>query len=273
MKKRFSKAAGMLAIVMVFASCELTDLPTTEDLENAQGSLIENTNAELSVLKVFENVNNLGFNSNETKSALLNGPTHSWSNLVLTIDFTNVPGASGKIIADFSAQPAYTQGLSVGITLEDYVDNGLGMSGSLVLEVNQFVAEQMVKFSIVSNGNLTISEAGAASYLWSCDETIEWFQGVATLVDGSDDAFKLNGTAMQVIDTLTNKLTFADVIYSSSCEYIMDGDLTLVHDYGSDSELEILCNFGVDASGNDTGACDKFVEMSTGGITLSVEMD
>lgn len=273
MKKRFSKAAGLLAIVMVFASCELTDLPTTEDLQNAQGSLVENTNAELSVLKVFENVNNLGFNSPETKSAMLNGPSYSWSNLVLTIDFANVPGASGKIIADFSDQPAYTQGLSVAITFEDYVDNGLGLSGSLVLEVNEFVSGQMVKFSIASDGDLTISEAGASSYSWSCNETIEWFEGVATLTDGADDSFKLNGTALQVIDTLTNKLTFADVIYSSSCEFIKDGELTLIHDFGSDSELEILCNFGVDAAGNDTGDCDAFVEMSAGGITLSIEMN
>jgi hypothetical protein len=253
-------------------SCELTNLPTTQDLENAQVTLSENSNAQLNVIKVFENVNNYGFNTDGLKSTFSEGPAYSWSNLTLTLDFSDVPGASGFINVAFSSVPGYNAGLTATITFDAYENDGTGIEGTMMLKVEEFVANQLAKFSLNSQGNLSITE-GSVTYLWSCEETIDWFQGLNTLGDDVDDEFMVNGTATQLMDTLTNKLTLNDIVNATACEYIKDGELILVHNSGSDDELEIKCNFGVDANGDDMGECDKYVEMNAGGITLSVELD
>lgn len=272
MKKKLLSMGGFLAFTLLFVSCELTNLPTTQDLENAQGTLNENSTAQLNVIKVFENVNNYGFNSDGLKSANSEGPAYSWANGTLTLDFSDVPGASGKIVVNFSTTPGYSLGLTATITFDEYQNNGTGIDGSMKLKIEEYVANQLAKFSLESQGNLSISEDDV-TYLWACDETIDWYQGVNTLGDDADDEYMVSGNATQIIDSLTNKMTLNEVVFAPSCEYIKDGELILVHNFGSEDELEIQCNFGVDANGEDKGECDKYVEMNAGGITLSVELN
>lgn len=273
MKKKLLSFVGVFVFVLLFVSCELTNLPTTEDLQNAQGALTENSNAELAVINVFENVNNYGFHSDGLKSAFSDGPSYSWDSWTLTLDFSDVPGASGTISVAFAGTPGYTPGLAATLTFNEYSHQGTGLDGTMKLKVEDYVQNQVVNFSLKSQGNLTVTQNGESSYLWSCDQTIDWFEGIATMLDGSDDVFLLNGTGIQLMDSVTNKITLEDIEYATSCEYLRNGNLILVQDYSSDNELEIKCDFGVDASGNESGECDGYVEMSAGGITLSVNME
>ncbi len=273
MKKTLLIFGVALCVTPFFTSCELDEV-SPQDLQEAGTTLNANTNAELGVINVFENVNNFGFGSDEMKSAEVFGsnPTVSWNGLTMTLDFTNVSGASGKIYVTFSGAPLYTPGLTAEVTFDEYVNNGSGLSGELIIKIEQFVAAELAKFSIKSVGNLTVTDGGN-SFLWTCDQTFNWTEGLFTLNDGSDDVFVLNGTSTQTIDTVVNNMKLTEVNYAASCEYIKDGEIELTQDAGSADELIVTCDFGVDANGSDAGECDGWVKMTAGGITLNIDME
>jgi|GEM_PF-4518512 hypothetical protein len=274
MKKTLLKIGFSLGVIALISSCELDQVSPT-DLANAGTTLKENTNAEMGVIEVFENVNNFGFRDGSEKSVTLLGtkPTITWSGLTMTLDFTSVPGASGKIIVTFSGVPGYTPGVVATISFENYVNTeGIGMAGVMKLAIEQFVPATSAKFSMITDGDITITEDGS-SYFWACDQYFDWAEGLATLTNGDDDVFIMNGTSTQTQDTLINNMTLTDLKYASDCKYLMDGELVIVKDAGSTNELKVTCDFGVDANGIDNGACDGFVKMTAGSLTLTIDLD
>jgi len=274
MKKTLLKIGFSLSVFALFSSCELDQVSPT-DLANAGSTLKENTNAEMGVIEVFENVNNFGFRDGNEKSGDLSGtnPTVTWSGLTMTLDFASVPGASGKIIVAFSGVPGYTPGVVATISFDNYVNKeGIGMAGVMKLAIEQFVPATSATFSMITEDDITLTEDGS-SYDWACDQNFNWSEGVATLANGEDDVFIMNGTSTQTMDTLVNNMTLTDLKYSAQCNYLMDGVLVIVKDAGSADELKVTCDFGVDANGIDNGACDGFVKMSAGSLTLTIDLD
>lgn len=269
MKKKVLSLSFIALIVILFVACEEDPVQTLTELENSQEIVDENVTAELNVIKVFENVNNFGFNSSGLKSASENDPIVSMDtiNMILTLDFTGVSNASGKIVADFSAYPAYAAGISVDVTFVDYSNDGAGIDGQMKLKIEEYVADVKVKFSMKSIGDLTITE-GDKSYLWSCDQTVLWEEGFSTLNVSDDDAFIMSGEAVQTIDEVINEMTLEDVKYAPSCKYLMDGILTLTKDKGSDNEMVIECDFGYGG-----GDCDGLVMLSSGGFTFQIDFE
>ncbi|HAM97234.1 MAG TPA: hypothetical protein DCQ26_01380 [Marinilabiliales bacterium] len=273
MKKTLLIFGLALCVTPLFTSCDLDEV-SPQDLQSAGTTLNANTNAELGVIKVFENVNNFGFGAEGLKAAELSGsqPTASWNGNTLTLDFTGVENASGKIYATFSGTPGYVPGLTTNVTFDNYVNNGSGLDGEMLMKLEEFTLAEKAVFSFKSVGNIEVTE-GDDSFLWTCDQTFDWAEGLFTLTDGSDDTFILNGTSTQTVDTLVNKMKLTDVVYATACDFIKDGVIELTQDSGSADELIVTCDFGIDANGNDAGDCDGYVKMTAGGITLTIDME
>ncbi len=273
MKSILKNAAILLGIVVFVSSCEL-DTTSPEDLQQSSKDVKQNVETEMSVVSVFENVNNYGFNNESLKSALLSDDKVevTWDgNLKMTLDFTNVPDASGKIIVTFSANPAYLQGITAKVVFDDYQKDGVGLSGEMNLEIKDKDSES-VKFLVKSVGNLTVTK-GDLDYLWACNQTYLWFEGFPTLSDNTDDVFMINGTSTQTMDSVVNKMTMTDVIYASDCKFIKDGDMELITNSDSDSPQTITCDFGINKDGEDKGECDSWIKIISNGITLKINMD
>lgn len=271
MKKTLQSVSVVLAMLFVFSACELTTSP--EDLQDAGETVGENVNAELTVIDVFEDVNNYGFNKDGLKRASLlgEGPSFSWSGNTMILDFTDVPNASGTITVEFSGTPGYTQGLLATLTFADYEKNGTALDGKMKLTINE-VSNESALFTMETIDNLSITEGGI-TYLWSINQTIRWAEGIATISDNSDDSFLLNGSAIQTMDTLVNTMSLSEIVYASDCEYIKDGILVLVKDSESENSIEISTDFGIDQEGNDSGECDGWVRLTSGGLTLKIDLD
>ncbi len=271
MKKILQSASMVFVLLLAFAACESTTSP--EDLVDAAPEVGKSVNTELSAIKVFENVNNFGFNNDgDFKSGSLSGdPEVSWEGFTMTLDFTNVADASGKIIVEFSGTPGYTPNLVATITFEDYENSGAALAGTMKLTVEDF-NDAFALFAMETVGDISITEGGI-TYLWSCDQTLKWYEGVTTLMDNTDDSFLINGDALQVMDTVKNKTVLTDVVYATSCSYIKDGVLVLTKDFEGDNPTEITVDFGIDKDGVDNGECDSWVKLTSGGITMKIDLD
>ncbi len=271
MKKILQSVSMALVFLMAFSSCELTTSP--EDLADAASTISENVDTELKVIKVFENVNNFGFNKEALKSALLpnTDPDVSWSENTLTLDFTNVNDASGKIIVEFSGVPEYTVDLVATVTFDEYENGGTAMAGTMKLTIEE-INDTFVLFGMETDGDVSITEGGV-TYFWSCDQTLKWYEGFTTLLNITDDSFLVNGNANQVMDSVTNKTVFTNIDYASSCKYIKDGILVLTEDFEGNKPIEITADFGIDKDGNDSGECDSYVKLTSGGITMKIDLD
>jgi hypothetical protein len=257
-----------LVLLFAFSSCELTTTP--EELIESGETIGENVKAELEVIEVFENVNNFGFNSDGLKGAVFSGekPSLSWSGLTLTLNYNDLVNSSGKIVVVFSQNPMYSVGLVATVTFDDYVRNGMGIAGAIEMTIKDYVLNEAAVFGIKTMGDLVFTKMGS-SYNWSCDQTMNWIEGVGTLLDNSDDAFLINGTSTQVIDTMTHVIKFTDVLYSSDCEYIKSGIIEM--ETNSDGS-PITCDFGVGQNDTDVDLCDAYVQVSSGGLTLKIEL-
>lgn len=273
MKRILQSISAILAVLFVFTACELTTSP--DDLVDASETVGENMDKELKVVDVFENVNNFGFNKDGLKSASLlgNEPEASWSAdySTLTLDFTNVANAQGQIIVVFSGTPGYTSGLDANVTFVDYVNDGTALDGEIVFTITDFSSANAL-FGMKTTGYLTITESGI-TYDWSCDQTLNWYEGVSSLGDNSDDSFLINGNTEQKLDTLVNTMVLTDIDKKADCEFIVDGEMVLVQDAESDNSMEVTIDFGIDKDGNDSGDCDGWVKLSSGGITLKVDLE
>ncbi|MBI9066474.1 MAG: hypothetical protein JEZ09_04235 [Salinivirgaceae bacterium] len=274
MKKNLLGLGLSVLFMTFFVACDVENISTTADnLENSKGTLAENANAEVGVIKVFENVNNFGFNSDGLKSFESGDPIETWdsTHTVMTLDFSNTSNSSGKVIVEFSAYPVYQTGLTADVTFENYESEGVGINGDLKFIVVAYTESQSVMFAMEAPEYLTITENGA-SYDWLCNQTVLWETGFGTL-DSADDLFIINGTSMQQIDGLTNKTTLDDINYASSCEFMLDGELELIKDYEGDNSFTINCDFGAGPDSSIEGECDGWVLLTANGFTLRVNLE
>jgi hypothetical protein len=273
MKSILKNAVILLGIVVFVSSCEV-DVTSPDDLQKSSKDVNQNIETEMSVISVFDDVNNYGFNNESLKSALLsdNKIEVTWDgNLKMTLDFTNVEDASGKIVVKFSSTPGYTEGLTATVVFDGYQNEGMGLSGEMKLTVEE-KDDETVKLSVKSVGDLTVTK-GDLNYLWACNQTYLWFEGFSTLSDNADDAFMINGTATQTIDTVANKMTLTDIVSASDCKFIKDGDMELVTNSNGDKPQTITCDFGINKDGEDKGDCDGWIKIISNGITLKINME
>jgi hypothetical protein len=280
MKKYVKFLSILFAASILFVSCEenlLGDQPTQEDVEIVSKSVAQNGGAQMTAIKVFENVNNYGISEEgvDTKSGTIGEPIKNWNanKDSLELDF----GANGKLFAAFNKpNPDYTSGLKVTITFENYDDgNAKVTEGTLSIEITEVVkvdsVVESIKFNIVSEG-LTMIE-GDKSYVWSVDQIIDWVEGVSTS-DSNDDSYTIEGESSL---TETNdagqevftKITINEALmFVAGCEYAQSGEMTTVQTIDGDDEITIKCNFGE----YEEGTCDSVVTLSAGFITFDLDL-
>lgn len=279
MKRNLFLLGALFFSVVLFTGCEVSDplsnMVTEEEIREVSPIVEDNTNAQLNAVKVFENVNNYGISEEGIpgKSAFIvdNGPSLLWNNYTLTMDYTNVTGYSGKIIVAFNQNPAYAVGLKATVTFDNYVDNATAIAGEMSLEITEFVLNTKAKFNLKTNNALTFTN-GSSSYTWNCDQNITWTEGIATLTDGADDKFVINGTVEQNANNFLNSMSFTDVIYSANCEYLLSGIMELTSHKGDASELKIKCDFSVGANSTTTGECDSWVKLYTDSLSIIINL-
>jgi hypothetical protein len=260
MKMRLLNLSLMAFAVILFTSCDLENLTSPDDLKESKDIFVENSNAELQVINVFENVNNYAFLSDGKKS-VTDGPDVTYDGNSMVLDF----GAEGKILVSFSGPMVYSNGLVATVTFDDFVNDGTGLDGTIMLTISDFVPDSRISFAMATDGQLEISN-NEGSYLWECNQTIDWETGFATLGTTEDDEFILNGTATQEIEAIVNEMVMTDIVYATSCDYMLSGVIDLTKNVGSDDELVISCDFGVGENEGDFGMCDSWVELTASGL-------
>jgi len=264
MKKVIRRLGVFTLLVSAIVACEITTTPA--ELEETAEVVDENLQAETNVLRVFENVNNYGFSSsNSVKSTLIDAdvPIQIWDGNILTLDFKDIVGATGKIIASFSAVPAYSDDIEVNITFNEYEYNGISITGTLLLSITSVEDGQEVVFAFATLGNVSISDA-EKTFDWNCNQTINWVQGVSTASDNTDDEFLINGNTNQIATENSNEVVLVDILYANNCDFIKSGELHVTK--GNESKITI-CDFGVDASGNESEECNGYAQLSSEGVT------
>lgn len=256
---------GLLAIFIgLFTACELDNLTDTSNLKDSEDVVTNNANAQMQVVKVFENVNNFAFATESMKSLNGGDPVATFEGNTMTLDFTNVDNANGKVIVAFNGSIAYATNLSAAVTFENYENEGTAMDGLLTLTITEFVPNTRVEFTLYSDG-LTMTE-GDITYMWSCNQVLLWETGFETLNNADDDEYLLNGTSSQDIDGIINNSEQSDILNATSCDYILSGILTLTQDATSDVPFVVSCDFSVGETEDDNGQCDGWVELSTNGL-------
>ena len=271
MKKSLLHLSLMALFIGFFTACELDSLTSASKLQDSEGVVAENANAQMQVVKVFENVNNFAFAADGMKSAYDGDPEVSFEGNTMTLDFTDVSNANGKIMVAFSGPIMYAEGLTASVTFDEYVNDGTGMDGELSLSITEYVPDTKIEFTLASSG-LTMTE-DTTSYLWSCNQQLFWETGFNTPMDGSDDQYLLNGTSSQEINGVVNDTEQTDVLNAATCDYILSGILVLTQDANSDDPFVITCDFGVGETEDDFGQCDGWVELSADGLpTMKIEL-
>lgn len=280
--KKLLLSVMVLTIFMAFNGCDLEDplglnnMASQEDLEKSGEIVGANANAEMNAIKVFENINTYGIKENSQKSVYSSSdsPAITWESATkLILDFTDVEGASGKIIVEFSGMPFYsTANLIADVTFEDYQNQGTSLEGAMELAIVAF--NSTPEFTLKTNDALTITSEGSTA-MWSCDQTIQWVEGANTLMDPNDDVYWLDGSAEHTQDTATHSLEIVNTaVFATSCEYIKDGELEMTNFVGTDDEFKVTADFGVgQTSTSPRGECDGYVELSSGAIVLIIDLD
>jgi hypothetical protein len=280
--KKLVLSAWAFTILFAFNGCDLEDplglnnMASQEELEQSGEIVATNANAEMNAIKVFENINTYGLKEDSKKSVYVSddSPEVIWESLTkLILDFTDVDGASGKIIVEFSGPAFYsTPNLIADVTFENYQNQGTSLEGAMELALVAF--NSTPEFTLKTNGALTITNEGEAVQ-WSCDQTVQWVEGANTMLEPVDDVYWFNGTAKQTQDTVTHSLNIVNtVVFDASCDYIKDGELELINFEGTDDEFKVNADFGVGAtSTSPRGECDSYVELSSGAIVLIINLD
>lgn len=252
-----------IMLLWAFFACESTIDP--KDLEDKAEVVDENVNSENAILRAFENVNNYGIGKKTKKENQLDGePIQTWDGNTLMLDFSSVEGKSGNIVAVFSEQPDYKKYLNIYVQFIDYWDDGISISGAFKILIDDVKTDGSVVFKLWTEDDLSL-KIEEQSFTLKCNQTVDWIEGMDTKNEFNDDAYLISGTLKQLKSDMLSHLTLNELFYANNCEYIKSGTVEIIVD-GDDSAT--LCNFGVDAQGNESSGCNGYVQLSLDGISI-----
>lgn len=288
MKKQVIGLFAMMFILGVFViSCDedlLGDdlLNPTQIEEEDQQTVVDNSEAELKVARVFENINNFGISEDGKKSADLEGcPDVTWAGKVLTLDFNScASGQSGVIVAEFSQEnPHYGMpGLSADVTFDSYSNEGTVMAGKIKLTLTGLAGAGFgPTFKVEVLEDLSFTE-GSESHMWDAgsERIFKWIEGFATLDDNYDDVYTLEGNSSGVnTDGIAYEVNITSALYfDMSCEWVPQGTIEIVNYAGSEDEKTLTISFDTGATAEATeGECDSWVLITAGSISIRVDVN
>lgn len=282
MKKNWIKLffVTVLAGSLAVGCFEEDALNTDIDERSAQ----DNGSAELNVARVFENVNNYGISEENGKKSGLLDPTVSvsWNdaNDVMTLTFSG--DASGSINVAFNqANPNYAMnGLSATITFNQYVNDGVGMNGTITFTMHQGIfGSAKPHFQMSASDWVTFTE-GSQTYKWKGDRHFQWESGytLTSLANFEDDVYAIWGNSQgQNANGGLFEVNIAEatpVTIDASCEHrLVSGVMTLIDNPGAD-QISLSMDYSAGASSALVGECDDYVllTMVSNGTTITLKI-
>ena len=180
-----------------FTSCNNNnnlDIPDAQSTDTQ--SIEDNTNAEINIIKVFQNINTYGI-SNDDKSFCKTNDTINYvirtiNGNSITLDFTLCNDQKGKIMIDFSDTPTYSNsGLTAVITFKNYSFNNTQIIGTVNMTMRHDTDTIGPNFTINADNLNFIKEDKS----FSCGGTRNfiWDKGFSSLNDRLDDVYLIYG--------------------------------------------------------------------------------
>lgn len=242
----------------VLISCE-SDQEPDKNIEYYSGDVKDAILECETIFETFRFVQCYGFGgigSQNSKSFSLAEPIQIWNDNTLTLDFNDVSNYNGKIIVQFTKQPVYEDGLSADITFENYINGAISINGTSLLSIQYVSDNEFVEFKHKSSMNLIVSNNGKAC-TWDMENSINWFEGMATSNDISDDKFIFNGYIDQYDDDKHIKHNGLNgIYYNNNCKYVNWGNMLY---FDPVEKLTIYCDFGANENNEWDEACDSYV--------------
>lgn len=275
MKKNLLSLLALVLLLGVFIiSCDEDILNVQQVEEEDKETVADNSEAELKVARVFENINNFAVGVDSKKSVQLDGcPVTITEGDTVTIDFTGcTDGNDGKIIAIFSVAPSLLiPGMMADITFDSYVSEGIQISGKLKMTVTDTANGTFgPAFTIEVVENMTFG-TGNDAHTWEAgtSRTIQWVGGYLTPNDNTDDVFNFSGNSSGTnSDGIPYEVNISTpFVFDMTCEWIKEGKLEVKNNVGSDDEKTLTIDFSV-GKGDETGECDAWVSISSGSLTV-----
>ena len=279
------KVAGFVVLSFVlcfiFTSC---DYNNNLDIPDAQSTDIQSTkdnaNAELNVIKVFQNINVYGISDNDNKSFCKTNDTIN--NVIRTIngnsiilDFALSNDQKGEIFIDFSDTPIYgNSGLIAVITFKNYFFNDVRIIGTANMIMRHNIDTIGPDFTVNADTLKFIKED--KSFLWGGTRNIIWDKGFSSLSDRLDDVYLIYGNTWGVntkgINYKVEVKQETSLKKALSCEWIKQGEMTLT-DYIDTEEEKTLTIDYAPGKDDELGRCDSWIAITVKGFTFKVNLN
>lgn len=273
MKKILTDLFIFIAILNLFYSCEIQDtidgFSSLEQVAESGSVVEENTQIQIKVGDVFENVNNLVGDVDIKSASIEEGPTITKNENTYNLDFNDVNGYSGVIVVEFSGVVDYsTPNLKAIVTCEYYIDNGLQIDGVMEFIVSssdpngldEFLFRSIEELDLIIDDN---------SFKLGFDFQIKQDKSIS-----SDKFYLFAGLSQQIKDGITNQTEILEDLYRGvNCSYPKFGVVRYTQNVTTSDEYTVTADYGVNASGESTNECDAYVKLSLGSVTTIINMD
>jgi len=282
MNKKSLRVVILLSVLFfAFASCDINNNLNIPDAQTTDTKSIEdNTDAELTVINVFQNINNYGIYGDIKKSYTqitdtINNIIRTINNNMVILNFELCPKQKGKIIIDFSNFPTYNNPTLTGvISFDNYSFNNIEISGTGNMKMTHSIDTAGPNFTF-NTDTLKFIKDNKIFFLGG-ERNIIWNNGFQSLADRIDDVYLIYGN--------TWGINSDDVHYNVeikkekalkkalSCEYITEGEMTLTDCANSDDEKTLIIDF---APGKDEelGQCDSWLTITVDGFTFKSNIE
>ncbi len=265
-------------LCFVFTSCDNNnnlDIPDAQSTDTQ--STEDNTNAELNIIKVFQNINVYGISDNDDKSFCkindtINNVIRTINGNSIILNFALSNDQKGKIFINFSGTPTFSNsGLTAVITFENYSFNNLQIIGTVNMTMRHNIDTIGPDFTINADTLKFIKED--KSFLWGGKRNIIWDTGFFSLGDRLDDVYLIYGNTWGVN---TKGVQYRVEIEKDnplkkalSCEWIKQGKMTLTDYIDTEDEKSLTIDY---APGKDDelGQCDSWITITVKGFTFKV---
>lgn len=268
-------------LCFVFTSCDNNnnlDIPDAQSTDTQ--STEDNTNAELNIIKVFQNINVYGISDNDDKSFCkindtINNVIRTINGNSIILNFALSNDQKGKIFINFSGTPTFSNsGLTAVITFENYSFNNLQIIGTVNMTMRHNIDTIGPDFTINADTLKFIKED--KSFLWGGKRNIIWDTGFFSLGDRLDDVYLIYGNTWGVN---TKGVQYRVEIEKDnplkkalSCEWIKQGKMTLTDYIDTEDEKSLTIDY---APGKDDelGQCDSWITITVKGFTFKVNLN
>ncbi|MBE9468302.1 MAG: hypothetical protein IMY72_08285 [Bacteroidetes bacterium] len=268
-------------LFFAFVSCDINNKLNIPDAQSTDTKSIEdNTDAELTVINVFQNIYNYGIYGDLEKSYTQSTDTNNYvirtiNNNKVILDFSLCDNQKGKIIIDFSDSPTYKNTKLTGeISFENYSYNNMKISGTGNMKMTHSIDTAGPNFTF--NTDTLKFFKDNKTFLLGGKRDIIWKRGFQSLADRIDDEYLIYGNTWGINSDGIHynvKIEKEKALKKAlSCEYITEGEMTLTDYLDTEDEKSLIIDF---APGEDEEfcQCDSWLTITVNGFTFKTNID